>query len=235
MKKTIILLLSFMVLGCFVSYYQAERARKAEALLWAAYEGNLIEVKNLLEEGAEADYALYITDKSRHYQNALFTLPLAAASGGNEKILQYLVKNKLQIHSANDKNWTPLFIAVRDGHAEFAAQLIENEADINAQTDIGTTPLMLAFLTEFPDEKQRLSLIEYMLKKGANPNLQTQFNTDVLFYAVTELKDLAGVKLLLEHKADVCRLYNDKKLFELTKDKKMRSLLKKAHKEQCKN
>ncbi len=235
MKKTIILLLSFVVLGIFVSYYQSVKSQQAQDLLWAAYNGDLTSVKNLLEEGAETDYALYITDDTRHYQNALFTLPLAAASGGNEKILQYFIKNKIDIHSANDRNWTPLFIAVRDGHGEFAAQLIENNADINAQTDTGTTALTLAFLSEFPDEKQRLSLIEYMLKKGANPNVQTQFNTDALFYAVTERKDLAGVKLLLEYKADVCRLYNGKEIFELTKDKKMRSLLKKAHKEQCKN
>ena len=235
MKRTLILLLSFVVLGLFVSYYQATKTNQAEALIMAAYNGDLTAVKNALEQGAPTEHTLSITDNARHYQNALFSLPLAAASGGNEKILQYLIKNKINLHVANDKNWTPLFVAVRDGHGEFAAQLIENGADINAQTDTGTTALTLAFLADFPNEKQRLSLLEYMLKKGADPNLQTQLNTDALFYAVTERKDLTGVELLLEYKADVCRSYNGQKIFTLTKDKKIRSLLKGAYQKQCKN
>ena len=235
MKRTIILLLSFIVLSCAVAHYQSVKKSQAEELILAAYDGDLIAVKNAMEEGAPTDQTLYITDEDRHYQNTLFNPPLAAASGGNEKILQYLVKNKVNIHSVGEKNWTPLLVAVRDGHAEFAAQLIENGADINTQTDTGTTALTLAFLTKFPEEKQRLSLIEYMLKKGADTNLQTKFNTDALFYAVTELKNIDGVKLLLEYKADVCRLYDGKEIFTLAEDKKIRSLVKEAYQKNCKN
>ena len=77
--------------------------------------------------------------------------------------------------------------------------------------------------------------IEYMLKKGADTNLQTKFNTDALFYAVTELKNIDGVKLLLEYKADVCRLYDGKEIFTLAEDKKIRSLVKEAYQKNCKN
>lgn len=235
MKKTIILLISFISLAFFVAYEENFKERQAEALIWAAYEGDLIGVKNLMEDGAETNYGIYITDPKRHYQQALFTLPLAAASGGNEKILRHLIKNKVANHAPNDKNWTPLLIAVRDGHAEYAAQLIENGADINAQTDSGATALILAFVTDFPEEKQRLSIIEYMLKKEADPNKQTLLQSDALFYAVTELNCLEGVKLLLEYEADVCRLYEGKNIVEISKDNEIRSLLKEAYEKQCRH
>ena len=215
MKKAIIFLLVLLVGGCYLWYRQGEEAQKAETLIWAAYDGDLTGVKNALEDGAPLNWLMYISDPARHYQSAQFTPLLAAASGGNKKVLLYLIKQGQNPSQANIQGWTPLFIAVRDGHAESAAQLVYAGANPNIQTDAGATALILAMVADFPTEKERLSLIEYLLKRGADPNLQTIMGTDALFYAVTELKDPATVQLLLDFKADPCRRYGDETLLEL--------------------
>ena len=234
MKRTILLLLVLSVLGFFFSYVKADREQKAEALFWAAYEGNLAEVKDAVEKGVSTQWTLPVTDPTKKYHETWLTTFQAAASSGNHKILQYLLSHTQQdINQVNDKNWTALFVAVRDGHAEYAAQLVRAEADPNVQTDTGATALLLALLVDFPSEAQRLSLIEYLLKRGANPHLMSDFGTDALFHAVTERKDPAAVELLLKYGASVCRKYEEKDLLEWTQDKKIRSLLKEAYQKQC--
>ncbi len=123
-------------------------------------------------------------------------------------------------------------MAVRDGHTEAAARLVQAGADPNAQTDSGATPLIMATLAEFPTEKERLSLLEYLLKRGADPNLSTRFHTDALFYAVTELTNPQAVALLLQYGADPCRRYKGKTLPGIA-GKTLLPALKKAYKEQC--
>lgn len=239
MKKTVIALLTLFALGCAAWYWQGERESKAEELIWAAYDGDLTGVKNALEDGAETDWALYINDPERHYQNAQFTPLLAAASGGNEKVLLHLIKSGRDVNESNGQGWTPLFVAVRDGRAEAAAQLVHAGANPNAQTDTGATPLILALVSDFPSEKQRLSLIEYLLKRGANPSLQTVLGTDALFYAVKELKNPKALDLLLQAKADLCREYNGKNILELAaqnpQSAKLIPALQKARGEKCAN
>ncbi|MBR2865407.1 MAG: ankyrin repeat domain-containing protein [Elusimicrobiaceae bacterium] len=236
MKRTILLLLILSVLGFFFSYLKADLEQKAEALFWAAYEGNLAEVKDAVEKGVSTQWTLQVTDPAKKYHETWLTTFQAAASSGNHKILQYLLQNTQQdINQVNDKNWTALFVAVRDGHAEYAAQLVRAEADPNIQTDTGATPLILAFLTDFSTAQQRLSLIEYLLKRGANPHILSDFGTDALFYAVTQTKDPAAVELLLKYGVSVCRKYEEKELREWTQDKKIRSLLEEAYQKQCRD
>ncbi len=215
MRKAAILLSALLAIGCYCWYRQGEEAQKAETLIWAAYDGDLTGVKNALEDGASLNWLMYISDPDRHYQAAEFTPLLAAASGGDKKVLLYLIKQGQNPSQTNIQGWTPLFVAVRDGHAESAAQLVHAGADPNIQTDTGTTALLLAVISDFPTEKERLSLLEYLLKRGADPNLSTIWNTDALFYAVTEKKDLSIVKLLLDYKAVPCRKYSGETLLEL--------------------
>lgn len=232
MKKALLILLVFTAAGFALWYGQGIREEKAETLLWAAYDGDLTGVKNALEDGAETDRLLYITDPLRHYKDAEFSVLLAAASGGNEKLVSYLIQQGQKPAWANSQGWTPLFVAVRDGHAEAAARLMQAGADPNAQTDTGATPLIMTTLAEFPTEKERLSLLEYLLKRGADPNLTTRFHTDALFYAATELKNPQAVDLLLQYGADPCRRYEGKTLPGIA-GKTLRPALKKAYKKQC--
>lgn len=232
MKKFTILCLAFFVLGCYLWYQEGERLQKAQTLIWAAYDGDLTGVKNALEDGSGTAWVMYIDDPAKDYRQAAMTPLLAAAAGGNEKILRYLIKQGEAPNQTNEQGWTPLFVAIRDGHAEAAAQLVLLGADPNLPTDNGATPLIMTVLSPFPTEKQRLSLLEYLLKKEADVNAYTKWNTDALYYALTTGKNTEAAKLLLQYGADPCRTYKGKNLLEIARQnptqKTMLSVLKKA-------
>lgn len=235
MKKTIIFLLAFIAFILVIHHQDTQMKQKAEALLWAAYQGNLTEVKNALEEGAEKDWTLFIDDETKKYYHFQFTLLMAAASSGNEKLITHLINLGEEVNRSNEQFWTPLHIAIRDGHAESAARLARAEADPNLQTDTGATALLLATVSDFESEKQRAALIGYLLEKGANPNIPTHFGTDPLFYSVTKLKDKDIISLLLTHHADVCRVYEGKNILNwAAKDKKILPILQTPYEENCK-
>lgn len=237
MKKFFVFVLFFAALACSLGYYKGLEEERAANLIWAAYEANLTAVKNALEDGAQMDWVMYIDDPQRHYQNAEFTPLLAAASGGNDQIVRLLLKLGDNPNYANLQGWTALFVAVRDGHAETAAKLVQEGADPNPQTDTGATPLILAMTVDMPDEEQRLKLIEYLLKRGADPNLKTKWDTDALFYAVTELQSKEAVQLLAEHHADFCRRYDGKTILQIAagRNPKIIPALSKAYGEKCKS
>ncbi len=226
MKKLIIALLALFAIACYVWYDQGLQEQTAQTLIWAAYDGNLAEVKNALEDGATLNWLMYIDDPERDYHNAAMTPLLAAASGGNTKILRHLIKKMGQNpNQTNALGWTPLFVATRDGHAEAAAQLVLMGANPNAATQNGATALMLAVLSPFPTQKQRLSLLEYLLKKKADPNLYTRWQTDALYYALTANQDPAVVSLLLKYGADPCRTYQGQTPADLARKNKNKSAL----------
>ena len=96
MKRTILLLLVLSVLGFFFSYVKADREQKAEELFWAAYNGNLAEVKDAVEKGVSTQWTLPVTDPAKKYYQTWLTTFQAAASSGNHKILQYLLSHTQQ-------------------------------------------------------------------------------------------------------------------------------------------
>ena len=131
--------------------------------------------------------------------------------------------------------WTPLFVAVRDGRAEAAKLLVFRGANPNIPTDTGATPLIMAVTQKFPTEKQRLDLVTYLLKRGADPKLTTHNGLDALFFAASYQKNPELVALLLEYGADT-QTENYKKLLKVVKErkdensKKIAALLQKAAK-----
>ena len=233
MKKIIIFILAISACLLAISYHKTVQADLEHQLIAAAYAGDLITVKDLLDQGVYPYHAFYVNDAARHYQNMDFNVLQAAASSGNEKLISYLIEKKFDLDQTNQHNWTALFVAIRDGHAESAARLIQAGANLNIPTDTGATPLIMLMLADFPSEQERYLLAEYLLKREADPNLQTQWKTDAIFYAVTELKDLSMVKLLVSYKANVCQLYEGKKLTELA-HKALRPFLQKTYQAQCK-
>ncbi len=183
MKKYIILGLLLVVCYLAFSYRANLIAERATQFVAAAYYGNLIEVKNAVEKGAPLDHTLTFDDDEREYSLQTFNALQAAASGGNEDVILFLLDQGMEIDQPTQQGWTPLFIAARDGQAEAAKLLIFKGAALNAQTDLGSTALTMVVTQTFPSEKARLDLLEYMLKRGADPNLADIYRHTPLYYA----------------------------------------------------
>lgn len=234
-KKLTVLIVVLLVCALAWSYRQKRQEQLAAALIADAYAGDLIAVKNDLEDGAPLDYTLLFEDEERQYSGADFTPLHAAASSGNEDIINLLLDEGLAIDGQTPHGWTPLFVAVRDGRAEAAKLLVFRGANPNLPTDTGATPLIMAVTQKFPTEKQRLDLVTYLLKRGADPKLTTHTGLDALFFAASYQKNPELVALLLEYGADT-QTENYKKLLKLVKErkdkesKKIAALLQKAAK-----
>jgi len=231
-KKTVIFVLVCIVCTLALSYHTALIKDRGENLIADAYYGDLVSVKDDVQEGAPLDFTLYFSDEEREYTNMEFNALHAAASGGNEDVINYLLDLGFDINGKTPNKWTPLFIAARDGNSEAAKLLIFRGADLNTQTDLGATPLLMAVTQKYPTEKARTDLITYMLKRGANPNLATQSGYNALFYAAATHR-LPVVQLLLENEAELSteRYQEVTTLLKKTNtdtDKKITALLKKA-------
>lgn len=200
MKKALVFLTVFAVLWLAAGHFKAKQTLLDESLVGDAYYGDLISVKNDLEDGANLDFELYFDDEERQYSAVLFNALHAAASGGNEDVINFLLDEGLNIDYPTPQGWTPLFIAARDGRAEAAKLLVFRGADLNFQTERGATALVMALTQPYPSEKERLDLLVYMLKRGANPNLADDNGFAPLYYAAV-LRNEPAVRLLLEYGA----------------------------------
>lgn len=201
MKKTVIFILCILVIYLAVSYRRAQIRQAGENFVTYAYYGDLLSLKDTLEHGAPLDYVFFFYDEERDYNDVYFNALQAAASGGNEDVINFLLEQGIDINASTPQGWTPLFIAVRDGQAEAAKLLIFRQADLNAQTDRGATALMMAVTQKFPSEKVRRDLLAYMLKRGADPNQTNAFGYSAFYYAAA-LQNEAAAQLLYEYGAN---------------------------------
>lgn len=200
MKKAAVFLVALVVIWLGLDYHFKHIEELGENLVADAYHGDLLAVKNDLENGAPLDYVFYFSDEARDYGGTYFNALQAAASGGNEKIISYLLKQGMDIDAPTPQGWTPLIIAVRDGQTTAAKALIYYKADLNAQTDLGATALMMAATQKFPTEKDRQDLLTYLLKRGANPNLTDAFGHSAFYYAAA-LQKADAAQILHEYGA----------------------------------
>ncbi|OUO56681.1 hypothetical protein B5F75_04775 [Candidatus Avelusimicrobium gallicola] len=218
MKKIAVLLTALVVIYLAADYHVQRMHQLGAKLVQDAYRGDLLAVKEDLEQGAPPEYELYLQDLSRGYGGVQFTVLQAAASSGNEDLINFLLNEGFYIDYPTPQGWTPLFIAVRDGQAEAAKLLIYRNAELNAQTDRGATALMMALTQKFPSEKAREDLLLYLLKRGANPNLQDTSGHTALYYAAV-LQNEKAAALLYEYgaapdeeeKAQIRKLLSGKK------------------------
>lgn len=222
MNKKIIIAVILLVAGfLFWQHLQLQKKARAVELLTAAYYGELLNVKNALDNGAPENSVIVFDDSARNYEKVEFGLPHAAASSGNEDLLNFLINRGTDMNQANGQGWTPLFLAVRDGHTEAAKLLIFRGVELNPQTDTGTTPLMLAVLPGVLPAESRLAFVTYFIKRGGNVNLKNQFGQNALYYAVTELKDPQIVAVMLENGADLKQTFQDgKTILDIAKETK---------------
>jgi uncharacterized protein len=122
-------------------------------LHWAAYQGDVDEVKRLLAAGAKVSAA-----------NAYGVTPMElAAETGNTAILQLLLAAGADVESANAEGQTALMSVARTGNVEAAKLLIKRGANVNAVENFGgQTALMWAAARRHPE------MVRLLASKGAD-------------------------------------------------------------------
>ena len=195
------------------------------ALYAAARNGRLDQALQLLDAGADA-HALPPVD-ARDQR----TLPMLAAVLPDLRLLRALIGRGVDLNAAY-MGMTPLIAATRDswhGRPEAVMTLLANGADPRATDADGNTPLHHAARSSDPgvaallrDAAAELDvrnhdgitplgvacasgnwrLARFLLERGAKPEL-ADASPALLAAAASEEDDVAGVQLLLKHKARV--------------------------------
>jgi ankyrin repeat protein len=102
---------------------------RSELVFKAAQEGNLVQIKSLLEGGARPDYT-----------NASGVTPLMIAAGsGNTSIARALLDHRADANAKTPGGYTPLMAAALNGQKEMVELLISHGADPGAKDVSGRT------------------------------------------------------------------------------------------------
>jgi len=102
---------------------------RGELVFKAAQDGNLAQIKSLLEAGARADYT-----------NASGVTPLMIAAGlGNTDVAKVLLDHGADANAKTPGGYTPLMAAALNGQKEMVQLLMSKGADPNAKDVSGRT------------------------------------------------------------------------------------------------
>ena len=186
------------------------------ALHRAAGDGNLVEIRNLIANGAN------VNARNRNGETPLHS---ATASNDNVEVIKFLVANGADVNAQDEwggmpffimrnveiaefilsqgfdvntkceRGRTPLHVAVFNDNAEVVKFLIANGADVNAQDEEGT-PLHLALL------ERNVEIAKFLITQGADVNAKDVDGMSSLAYAVNN-NAFEIVRLLVSEGADV--------------------------------
>jgi len=103
--------------------------------------------------------------------------------------------------------WSELSLAIAKGETSQVQHLVEQyHLDVNAFIDSGAwMPLLMEALLSygFASEDDRLVLLQYLLEKGADPNIRCLRGYNCVHIAVQQEKYIKTLDLFLDHHADV--------------------------------
>jgi len=178
-------------LGADVSIPLSDSGRTA--VHSAVESGNIAILKALLEGIRDQTEVLDIADS-----NGMTALNMASYCGYTEMVKELLDAGASIDKGTTDDNTTSLCLACQEGKLDTIKLLIERGANVNHKTDLGSTPLHSAAACIAPS---RVEVLEYMLSKGALPDVQdTKGNTPSHFAAFRGNGDF--IPILLEAGAD---------------------------------
>lgn len=208
-----------------------ESVQGQSALMWAAAEGHAGVVRQLLDAGANPNLQAHVsalTERSvrTDFPSGGFTAAMFAAREGHESVLRELTQGGADLALTNGDGATALMIAVINDRFDLAARMVE----MGATTDDGSlyyAALMRDATTDwlakdgsrwradYPNELTALDLMRVLLEAGADPNREfsgqmhsTSMCCDTRengtpFYRAAVAADVEGLKLMIEHGADV--------------------------------
>ncbi len=150
-------------------------ASDGEDLLNAAYDGDLAQVRTLLEKGTDID----------HRSSAGVTALIQASQKGHEGIVQALLARPLwgfgalrvEIDHQAENGMTALYIASQNGHEGIVQALLAKGAEINHQAKSGSTALFMA------SQNGHGRIVQALLAEGAEINHQKKNGFTALIIA----------------------------------------------------
>jgi ankyrin repeat protein len=176
--------------------------------------------RHLIQKGADPNIA---------DQNGITPLHLAAFHAKEIETISLILENEqVDINSRSNTGWTALHNAIQAQNVEIATCLLEKKADPTVRAENGITPLHMAaqHLTDTDilnlllesgkvdiNETTELGItalhwaamesnkatVEFLLSKGANPNVTTKYGRTPLHVAAWYAKEMDIVELLLNH------------------------------------
>jgi ankyrin repeat protein len=93
----------------------------------------------------------------------------AAGKGENQRLLE-LIQGGADINAVALDGWTPLTVAIANGHVETASLLISHGADVNKPDTSGNCPLYWA------SSYGRLAVVHKLVAKGATVDCPSGFD-----------------------------------------------------------
>ena len=198
MKKYLLAyLLSILFLNLFSQseeYYTDEYYYYGDRLLYCAYNGDLEEVKEILEGGKTS-----VNFVDYYGVSAL----MFAAEQGHTSVVEFLVQNKADLNLASFENGnTALHSAVKFNHLKIVEILLNAKADINTRDFDERTCVHYASIYGYND------ILDLLLSSDAEPDLKDAYDFTPLIYAVMYNNNNA-VMLLRLHDADVDFVLSD--------------------------
>ena len=181
------------------------------ALVGAAYEGNELEVKNLLGQGAQVNSNQHFSFKSGSFSISAYRTPLqAAASNGHTKVMEVLMKAGAELDYINElakynsDKTTALHLAAQVGQIEAVKLLLKHGATIDIVGGNKETPLYTALKPEIdyaiqdkwvslPTSKKEAirNTIKVLVEKGASLDGYEGYkpsNFEMLYTILNEMK-----------------------------------------------
>jgi uncharacterized protein len=169
-----------------------EKWKEQTALIWASAEGQPSMVKTLVDAGADVNAHSKINNWERQVTaearaiarpSGGMTALLYAARQGCTECVKTLAEAGADLDLGDPDNVSPLLVATLNGRWDTAKYLINKGANVNKWDWWGQSPLYAAVdMNTIPhggrpdrpslDDTSSLEVIELLLKKGANPNLQ---------------------------------------------------------------